>query len=188
MLNRLVTIVAIFAGSVSVFGQNKVYQSPNEELQALIIPVGGKGYEAFESRVEIRTARGILRRLRNFSSPDHNHGEGVRHAEWTSDSQFFVFNTFSSGGHQPWHVATYFYRVRDHKFYSLDSFVGSITSAFALEGRNTVVTTRFDFDRNNERESVRIRLGTLLRRRVVVNTLNFRIQLPDELIRRLWNS
>lgn len=138
---------------------------PHKELEALIIRVGRKSYEAYESRVEIRTSRGTLLGWRSFASQDHNHGEGVGHAEWTSDGQFFVFNTFSSGGHQPWHVATYFYRIRDHKIYSLDAFAGPITSEFALEGRNTVVTTRFDFDKNNEKETIRVTLRSLITRR-----------------------
>jgi hypothetical protein len=165
MLNRLAAVVAMFAGSISVLAQTRVYESPHKELEALIISVGRKGYESYESQVEIRTSRGSLLVRRSFASQDHDHGEGVGHAEWTSDGQFFVFNTFSSGGHQPWHAATYFYRVRDHKIYSLDAFAGSITSDFALEGRNTIVTTRFDFDKNKEKETVRVTLGSLITRR-----------------------
>ncbi len=166
-MHEYLTIVAILAGSIPVFAQSKVYKSPHKELQVLIIPVGEKGDEAYESRIEIRTSRGRLMRQRSFASQDHNHGEGVGHAEWTSDGQFFVFNTFSSGGHQPWHVATYFYRVKDNRVYSFDMFVGSITSDFTLEGRDTLVTTRFDFDKKKEKEPVRIKLGTLMLRRTV---------------------
>ena len=170
MLKSVVTMVAIFVGSISILAQNMGYQSPARELQALIIPVGDKGYEAYESRVEIRTSRSSLRRRRSLASQDHHHGEDVGHAEWTSDGQFFVFNTSSSDGHQPWHVATYFYRVRDRKIYSLDAFVGPITSDFALSERNTIVTT--SLGKNEMKEPVRITLESLISRRAKrVNTL-----------------
>ena len=61
--------------------------------------------------------------------------------EWTADGRLFVFNTNSSGGHQPWHWFTYVYSTRTNEFYSLDSTVGAITSDFELRG-DTLVTTR----------------------------------------------
>src|SRR6267142_4156780 len=122
MLKRVIPIAFILAGSISAFAQNKVYVSPHRELRVSIIPVGANGYEAYESCIEIRNFRGRLLSRRSFASPDHSHGEGVGHAEWSSDGRFFVFNTFSSGGHQPWHVSTYFYSVRSNKLYSLDAF------------------------------------------------------------------
>lgn len=110
-------------------------------MRAVIVPVGAKGYETYESRIDIRSSSGALLRRKSFASRDHNHGEGVGHAEWTADGRFFVFNTGSSGGHQPWHVATYFYSVASNSFYSVDSSFGPITSDFTLHG-NTLVTTR----------------------------------------------
>jgi len=87
---------------------------------------------------------------------------GVIHTEWTVDGRFFVFNTESSGGHQPWHLATYFYSRGENKFYSLDDFVGPVTSDFILEGRNSVKTTRLNFKANNEKEPVTVKLSKLL--------------------------
>src|SRR6266571_1087705 len=131
-------IVLMVAGA---FAQTKSFDSPNETNRAVIIPVGAKGYEASESRVDIRSTSGRLLRRKSFQSRDHNHGEGVAHAEWTADGRLFVFNTNSSGGHQPWHWFTYVYSTRTNEFYSLDSTVGSITSDFELRG-DTLVTTR----------------------------------------------
>lgn len=157
MLNRIVMIAVILTSGVSVFAQNQTYPSPNKELQALIIPVGARGYEAYESRVEIRARSGRLLRRRSFVSRDHNHGEGVGHAEWTLDGRFFVFNTNSSGGHQPWHVATYFYSVRSNKLYSLDALVGPVTSDFKVDAANTLLTTRLNI-KDDEKKPVRTRL------------------------------
>ncbi len=131
-------IVLMVAGA---FAQTKSFDSPNKTTRAVIIPVGAKGYEASESRVDIRSASGRLLRRKSFQSRDHNHGEGVAHAEWTADGRIFVFNTFSSGGHQPWHWFTYIYSVRTNRFYSLDSRVRAITSDFKLSG-DTLLTTR----------------------------------------------
>jgi hypothetical protein len=158
----VITVVAILASCISVFAQTKVYTSTNNHLKALVIPVGAKGYETFESRVEIRSSRGRLMRKQSFASTDHNHGAGVDHAEWSSDGQFFLFNTSSTGGHQPWHVATYFYRLKNNKIYSLDSFVGPIVSDFRLIGRNTLLVNRMSSNKNNEKVPVMIRLGALL--------------------------
>lgn len=158
---KLLTVIVILANCLSAFAQKETYNSPDKKIRALIIPVGEKGYENYESRVEIRTSRGKLLRMRSFASYDRNHGEGVSHAEWSMDGQFFIFNTFSSGGHQPWHVTTYFYSRRSNRFYSLDAFIGSITSDFTLEGRNTIVTTRFNFKKNHDKEKVKVQLQNL---------------------------
>ena len=125
----------------SAFAQTRSFESPGRTTRAVIIPVGPKGYEAYESRVDIHSASGRLLQRKSFQSRDHNHGEGVAHAEWTADGRIFVFNTFSSGGHQPWHWFTYIYSIRTNRFYTLDSRVRAITSDFNLSG-DTLLTTR----------------------------------------------
>lgn len=126
--------------AVAGFGQTKSFKSPTKAIRALIVPVGAKGYETYESRVDIRSCSGKLLRSKSFASRDHNHGEGVVHAEWTANGRFFVFNTGSSGGHQPWHVATYIYSVGSNRFYGVDSVAGPITSDFTLRGETLVAT------------------------------------------------
>jgi hypothetical protein len=120
---------------VGALAQTKTYVSPRNRIQALVVSVGP------ESRVELRSATGALLRRRDFTSSDQGHGEIVSHAEWSADGRFFVFTTDSSGGHQPWHVATYFYSVGRRRFYSVDSMVGAVLSDFALHG-NLLSTTR----------------------------------------------
>jgi hypothetical protein len=141
MLVKMLSVLWIVFMVAGAFAQAKSFDSPNKTTRAVIIPVGAKGYEAYESRVDIRSASGRLLRRKSFQSRDHNHGEGVGHAEWTADGRFFVFNTNSSGGHQPWHVATYVYSVGSNRFYGVDSVAGPITSDFTLRGE-TLVTTR----------------------------------------------
>lgn len=141
--------------------QNRTFKSPDKQLSVVVIPVGNKGYEQQESRFEIRGAKGGLLRFKSFASVDGEHGRGVFHAAWTADGQFFVFNAPSSGGHQPWNLATYFYSRHKNRFYSLDAFIGPVTSDFVLIGRNRLQTTRFNFSRNREKEPVTVRLSKL---------------------------
>jgi hypothetical protein len=141
MFLKLLPFASMLLTAVAVFGQTKAYDSPTKTIHALIVPVGTKGYETYESRVDIRSSSGALLRSKSFASRGHNHGEGVGHAEWTADGRFFIFNTNSSGGHQPWHVATYVYSVGSNRFYGVDSVAGPITSDFTLRGQ-TLVTTR----------------------------------------------
>jgi hypothetical protein len=78
------------------------FVSPDGTLIAIVIPNGKeKGGEKDESRVEIRRRKGGRLRAHDFSSDDGSHGYGVDGAQWTADSQFFVFRMRSSGGHSP---------------------------------------------------------------------------------------
>jgi len=131
----IMPILLILVSSVSAFGQTKSYVSAHKGIQAFVVSVGT------ESLVEVRSAAGVLLRRKDFTSPDQQHGERVDHVEWTADGRFLVFTTTSSGGHQPWHVATYFYSVARNRFYSLDAVVGAIVSDFALHG-DVLTTTR----------------------------------------------
>jgi hypothetical protein len=127
------SIVFMVLTVVVASAQTKTFVSPHDRIRALMVSVGP------ESRVEIRSFNGALLRRKNFTSRDQSHGETVAHAEWTADGHFFVFTTGSSGGHQPWHIPTYFYSVGRNRFYSVDSIVGAVLSDFAL--RRTVLST-----------------------------------------------
>jgi hypothetical protein len=159
---RLVlTTMILMLGSVRVRTQSSFFPSTGGALTAKVIPAGKKGFENRESRIEIRRASGRLIRQRSFASTDGNHGGSIDHAAWTEDGEFFVFNTLSSGGHQPWNRATYFYSRVQNRFYWLDSFIGPVTSDFTLKERSTIVTTRFDFATNTEKDRVTVRLARL---------------------------
>ena len=135
MFKSALPILFMLASGFVSLAQTKSYVTAHNGPSALIIPVGP------ESRVDIRSSSGALLRRKDFTSPDQNHGEVVDHAEWTVDGRFFVFTTGSSGGHQPWHVATYFYSSRRNRFYSVDAIVGAIISDFVLRG-DVLSTTR----------------------------------------------
>src|SRR4051812_13146933 len=135
MFRLVLSILFMVVTGVGARAQTKTYVSPRNRIQALVVSVGP------ESRVELRSSTGAVLRRKDFTSSDRSHGKTVSHAEWSADGRFFVFTTGSSGGHQPWHVATYFYSVGRHRFYSVDSMVGAVLSDFALHG-NVLSTTR----------------------------------------------
>ena len=139
MLRLALPILFIGVTGGAASAQTKTFVSPHTGIRVLITSV------ASESRVDVRSANGGLLRRKDFMSRDHSHGETVGHAEWTADGRFFVFTTGSSGGHQPWHVATYFYSVGRNRFYSVDGIVGAILSDFTLHG-NLLSTTRMGVD------------------------------------------
>src|SRR5215831_4993244 len=97
--------VAIPRASVPEMGTKtpspSIYVSPDHALIAKIIWVPNADHDVFESRVQILSKSGQVLRVKDLTSPDHNHGEVVNYAAWSPDSQFFVATHNSSGGHQP---------------------------------------------------------------------------------------
>lgn len=164
-LVKVVLVAALGRQSALASPKTQTYAPADNAIRVLVIPVGKKGFENQESRIEVRSSNGRLLRWKSFGSADGEHGRGVDHAAWTPDAQFFVFNADSSGGHMPWNLATYFYSRRENRFYRLDDFIGPVTLDFALAGRNSVKTARFNFDKKEERERVTVRLESLTKRK-----------------------
>ena len=112
------------------------YLSPDGQVVAAMIPSEKeKGRERAESRVEIRRKDGALLCVHDFSSADGEHGYGVDGAQWTPDSQFFVFPMSNSGGHMPLYVPVAFWSRSLNRFSRLDNFTASLTfSVVANDG------------------------------------------------------
>ena len=132
-MRMVLTPMIVMLGSVCVRTQSGLFTAPSGGLIAKVTPAGKKGFENRESRIEIRRANGGLIRRRSFASIDSNHGRSIDHGAWTEDGEFFVFNTSSSGGHQPWNWAIYFYSRVQNRFYSLDSFIVPFISDFTFK-------------------------------------------------------
>ena len=159
-------LLAVLVAPSLLFAQEpRKYPSPDGSELALVIPVGkDQKYAQTESFVHIRTADGTLLCTKDFSSSDGQHGAAVAQAGWTADSQFFVFSTSLTGGHQPWHFPTYFYSRRLHKILSLDSLVGPIlTSDFTLASPDTVKTQTWQKPGDLTPRPLTVRLGELQR-------------------------
>jgi hypothetical protein len=104
--------------------EEKTYPSPDGTLQAVQIGLKWKGMKRVESRIEIRDSSGKRLQWKRFITEDGEHGSWVGDCEWTPHGEYFVFNTWNPGGHQPWHHPIYFYSKSRNEFYDFDQMVG----------------------------------------------------------------
>jgi hypothetical protein len=155
MNSRAALFIAVLAGvllaSASPQGQsesaNKKFESPDKALIASVVATNsGTAIASSESRVEVRSATGELLAQEDFTSPDGEHGYAVTKSAWTPDSQFFVFNLESSGGHSPWHSPTKFYARKQQRIISLDDALhDSVTGGEFVISAPDKVTVRLWF-------------------------------------------
>ena len=127
LIIAVVSALPIVAAQRSTPG---VVWAPSGEVCAVVIdtepPVS-------ESRLKIRNRVGEVLFTRNFASPDGNHGLEITNAQWTPNSQYFVFSGNSSGGHQPWQAPTFFYSRASNALYDIAGCVGPVTPAVAFQ-------------------------------------------------------
>lgn len=115
---------------------NVSFAAPNGTFTALVLASGKeKGSEQAESRVEVRNAQGAVLCVHDFSSPDGEHGYGVQTAQWTPDSQFFVFRMRNSGGHMPMYAPVVFWSKNANHFYQLDDYTADQTFSVTSPAR-----------------------------------------------------
>ena len=139
---------------------SKVYTSHDSALRVKVTPVGEK---CPENRLAILNRNGALLYRKNFSSSDCEHGSGIVRGEWSSDSQFFVFNVEHTGGHQPGHRPVYFYSRRNNRLYSLEDDIGYIVAAdFTLKEPNIVLTEKQEFVGGEKGVPVQVDLSRLV--------------------------
>ena len=124
--------------------KQRQYTAPDGRVRVVVVPVSKEaGRSEYESRIEFKSSDGKIDCALDYSSEDNEHGFGVVKAEWTPDSQYFVYSLTSSGGHQSWHAPTQFLSRKDGTVRSLDDYfaaAGVSKSDFRLTARNTVET------------------------------------------------
>lgn len=140
-------LIIFFVVTPSIIRAQQNYKSPNRILKVRITPVSKSCPEAY---LAIEQNSALLYR-KDFSSSDCEHGDVIVRGEWSPDSQFFIFNVESTGGHQPGHRPVYFYSRRKNKLFSLENYTGYIVAQdFTLEAPHSVKTekqkTRGEFD------------------------------------------
>ncbi len=134
------------AGAILPAKQDKrerQYVAPDGGAHVVVVPVSKEaGRSEYESRIEFKSSDGKIACTLDYSSEDNEHGFGVVKAEWTPDSQYFVFSLTSSGGHQAWHAPTQFLSRKDGTVRTLDDyFAAGVSNAdFRLVAPNTVKT------------------------------------------------
>ncbi len=155
MNSHAALLIAAFAGvlvaSASSRQQSepvkKQYESPDKALIASVVATNsGTAIASSESRIEVHSSTGELLAQEDFTSQDGEHGYAVIKAEWTPDSQFFVFNLESSGGHSPWHTPAKFYSRKQQRIIGLDDALhDSLTGGEFLISAPDKVTVRLWF-------------------------------------------
>src|SRR5216684_6237355 len=135
------------AGAILPAKQDKrerQYVAPDGGAHVVVVPVSKEaGRSEYESRIEFQSSDGKISCALDYSSEDNEHGFGVVKAEWTPDSQYFVFSLTSSGGHQAWHAPTQFLSRKDGKIRTLDDYsagAGISNADFQLIAPNTIKT------------------------------------------------
>ena len=116
-----VVAAEIFASTVS---DHRSIGSPDGKFTA---EISSKEAQFTEETVTITWRGSGLRAEFPMTSKSGDNGRNVLKAEWSPDSKFFVFSTFSSGGHSSWNFQTYVYSVDSNKFVSVDEKVRPVT-------------------------------------------------------------
>ena len=161
-LQALPALVLFFLSSAVLAGTAH-YRSPDGSLEASVITherENGSG----ESVVVIKNRKDKTLSTRNHTSPDGQHGHGVESAAWSGDSQFFIYSTSSSGGHQAGRFPIFFYSRRDGRTRPLEEYVGAIVSPQFQLYMPDIVVVRVE-DANGEQERLKIPMHKLKSRR-----------------------
>jgi hypothetical protein len=124
--------------------KGRKYAAPDGGATAQIWPASKEaGQLEYESKIVFRSDDGNIACTLDYTSEDNQHGFGVVKAEWTADSQYFVFSLTSSGGHQSWHAPTQFLSRGDGTVRTLDDYFtasGISQAEFRLVAPNTIKT------------------------------------------------
>lgn len=142
----------------------EVYPSPDKTLRAVVFPADVELHATpdMESRVVIRGPDAKLLTSKDYSSPRGANGYYVVRASWSPDSQFFVFNMSSSGGHSPWSFPTWIYSLQKNMFISFSDLIGGnpTTSAdFSFSGPHTMTATTWEKTGSDKRIPVVVDLA-----------------------------
>jgi hypothetical protein len=144
--------------------KQRQYTAPDGGVRVVVVPVSREaGRSEYESRIEFKSSDGKIACALDYSSEDNEHGFGVVKAEWTPDSQYFVFSLTSSGGHQAWHTPTQFLSRKDAKIRTLDNYTagaGISNADFQLIAPNTIKTEVWNW-KDQQAVSVTLKLDAL---------------------------
>lgn len=133
-LGALFILVALSAQCQQRSTKREAYKSPDGSLIAVVKFVH-QPEATSESEVLLQTPSGKVLARRDYRSEDGEHGFGVAKAQWTPDSQFFVYSLDSSGGHQAWHSPVQYFSRKSGRFLSLDDALKDavMNSQFSVE-------------------------------------------------------
>jgi hypothetical protein len=164
MLLQILSIALLGVAPGLVTAQQlQSYKSPDGILRGEITRVSKS---CPEDRLVIRKRDGALIYRKHFSSSDCEHGDNIVRGEWSPDSQFFVFNVESTGGHQSGHRPVFFYSRNENKLYRLENYIGYIFAQdFTLEAPHFIKTGTQKIIGEMEGVPIKVNLSQILRQK-----------------------
>jgi len=130
--------------------------SPDRALHAVAIYKAPSG----ESHIEIRR-KGTVLWAKSYVSPDGQHGFILEQAQWTVDSQFFVFSLSSSGGHQSWRFPVLVYSRQHNALAPLEKLTGGPITSFDFDLAPTGDITVSVQTKDDKSKGVTVKLASL---------------------------
>jgi len=115
-----------------LFAAAQSYWSPDHAVKVLVR----------QTRIEFQTTSGGTL----LTQDDESHV--VVHAAWTSDSQFFIAGTESSGGHQPWAHPIWIYLRAKNQILDLSVLGATAVADFTLTAPDVLQTKVLDCSRS----------------------------------------
>ena len=125
---------------------SKIHASPDKKLHAVVLPVeiSLNATPDMESRIVFRSVAGDTLNSLSHASPRGMNGFYVDAAQWSPDSQFFVYNLVSSGGHSPWSHPTMVYSVQRNRFGHLSEMIDGrpiLSENFQFSGEHMLMVS-----------------------------------------------
>jgi hypothetical protein len=142
----------------------QAFPSPDAAVRAFVFPVGIdlNATPDMESRVAFRGQDGKLLNSRSFASARGTNGYYVVNAQWSPDSQFFVFSLSSSGGHSPWSFPMWVFSRETSAFAEFSQMIGknpTLSPDFKFTGPHTVMAATWDKEGSQTQRPVTVDLA-----------------------------
>jgi hypothetical protein len=142
IINTLILFFLFISSLASAAEKVKSLKSLDGKLIAKITQTQKAAEGPPEFIIEVIDSEGKIIAKQDFTSEDGSHGLSIDKVEWTPDSQFLVFSTFSSGGHQAWQTPTLFFDRRDSKIHGFEEFLAPISEGdFVLKSPDIITIT-----------------------------------------------
>jgi hypothetical protein len=124
----------------------QIFVSPDQAAHAVVLPSDVTLYATpdMESRVVFRSSAGVTLTSQDYSSPRGENGYYIANAQWSPDSQYFVFSLISSGGHSPWSYPMKVYSVKKNQVANFSNMINgnpTVSGQFQFSGPHTVVAS-----------------------------------------------
>jgi hypothetical protein len=124
----------------------QIFVSPDKATHAAVLPSDVTLYATpdMENRVVFRSSAGDTITSQDYSSPRGTNGYYLANAQWSPDSQYFVFSMMSSGGHSPWSYPTKVYSVKKNQIANFSDMINgnpTVSAKFQFSGPHTVVAS-----------------------------------------------